>query len=118
MSEKFPGDRFINVTDISLTTLISKAYEMSEPLGLGYFHYVPGPLDAATVGELVDTMSKQLLESKVTRFDYLHGRSMKFTVWQGNDGQRYIRRQWYDHSAEAAEHLVYLCKQAMEVGNG
>jgi hypothetical protein len=89
------GDEcFIKVSRDRLPDAIKKAFELSQPQGLGFLHHREGPLEEETVQEIIARGHSRLLAD----MDYVHGRSCKFHVRKADeDGFMLIEPRWYDH---------------------
>ena len=86
-------DSMIDVTDCKLTDIAKAAYDLSEPVGMGFLHYEPGSLTDEEAESLVTDNARCPLS-----LDYVKGRCCKLTVF-AHDGRRYIPDNWYDHTA-------------------
>jgi hypothetical protein len=58
----------INISDMNKAEVLAKLYNASQPLGMGFLHFTPEPMELDE--------AQQLLEEG-TYFDYLKGRVMK-----------------------------------------
>ena len=93
----------IDVTGCDLRELVKAAYDLSRPQGMGYLHYVEGPLDEASVDEIV---SRESPRGHVRlSMDYVKGRAVKLTVFK-DDEKLVIRSNWFDHSDELLNALL------------
>lgn len=81
--------------DVDLRVLVNKAYDLSNPQGMGIFHYTSKPLTE----EETDTIVNREFHSSfnVISMDYIKGRSLKFHVRRDEEGM-YVGPNWYDHS--------------------
>lgn len=61
----------VNIAGISKAKVLKALYDKAHPLGLGFLHYVPGPM---AIEE-----AEQLVESTLY-FDYVHGRVVKVDI--------------------------------------
>lgn len=98
----------IIVTEEDLPVLVSKAYELSSPQGMGFMHARDGDLDADTRDSILEE-GKEHPRNAVS-MDYVHGRSCKFRVQRNDDGQPVVRYPWYDHTRHQFDQLI----EAME----
>jgi hypothetical protein len=94
----------IEVTGCDLRLLIAKAYELSVPQGLGFLHATPGPLDEATIDEILERSKGDPIGP--VGMDYVNGRSIKLRVRE-RGGKLWIPARWYDHSENQ---LKALCE--------
>ena len=109
---KFNAEQFYQLKDdVDLVKLVQKVYSLSEPLGMGFLHYVEGPLDAETAETFVKT-SKAIKPYTVLNLEYVKGRSCKFHVYLGKDigspnaGGLYIHQYWNDHQPAHMRELL------------
>lgn len=96
----------IVVTEANLIELIKKAYELSVPLGMGFFHF--------TEGSLTDEEAKAMIVDDSfcpISLDYIRGRSCKMNVYK-KEGELIIRAPWYDHTTKALKELLTVCMPA------
>lgn len=88
---------------------IAKAYNLSQPQGMGYLHFQPGvmPEDAAKV------MAEEAEKKGEIYFDYLAGRAMKIGFKRYEDGWQcnIADGHWFDHSASAVEEFRKECER-------
>jgi hypothetical protein len=86
--------------DTNLVTFVQTVYKMSQPVGMGFLHYVDEPLSESDATSLID-----LTEKRPIQMDYVKGRCCKMTVYKDEDGL-FIRDYWGDHSIEQLEYLL------------
>lgn len=106
-------EKFIDITGCDLRELIRAAYDLSKPVGLGFFHFQEGPIPEGVMDLLMEQDSGM---SVVLNMDYVLGRQVKMTVWRGmeDDGYRedwlpgrlYIRDEWFDHTPAHLDALL------------
>ena len=85
----------IEVTGVDLRELVRAAYDLSRPQGLGFLHFQQGSL----TDEEVDALVKPPPYGRtLVSLDYVKGRACKFAVWADENGKRWIRGDWYDHT--------------------
>ncbi len=94
----------IEVTHCKLTDIAKAAYDLSEPVGLGFLHYKEGSLTDEEAEALVAANEYTPLS-----LDYVKGRCCKLTVW-ANGGRLYISDSWYDHTPEQLQTLLERIK--------
>ena len=95
-------ENMIEVTEASLTEMAKAAYELSVPRGLGFIHARDGGLSDEDAANCVDESNERF----PLKMDYVHGRSCKFRVSQDDEGRRWIRGQWYDHTPDHLQELL------------
>ena len=107
-------DNMVPITGYDWEQFIQDCYAMSVPVGLGHLHHKPGPLDDATLSDIVryGTPHGQHTGSNhmAMRMDYVQGRAVKMNVYMHDDeplpGEDtthtgyYIDNSWHDHSDE------------------
>jgi hypothetical protein len=86
--------------DTNLVKFVQTVYIMSQPVGMGYMHYVDEPLSELDAIGLINMHAKRPIQ-----MDYVKGRCCKMTVHKDEDGL-FIRDYWGDHSIEQLEHLL------------
>lgn len=86
--------------DADLVAIVQHAYDLSKPQGMGYMHFVEGPLPLEEAKEYV-RMNGEIAIS----LDYIRGRACKLVVFRDEDGL-WMRGDWFDHSDEALQELV------------
>ena len=85
----------IDITGIDLRKLVKEAYNLSQPQGLGFIHFQPGPLPEEDVNEILSRFEDD--ERYAVSMDYVRGRAVKLHVWQEGD-RLFTDARWYDHS--------------------
>ena len=81
-----------------LPLLVREVYERSEPAGMGFLHYKPGPLPQELLEAILSNPDR-------IHMDYVLGRACKMTVRR--DGDRYyIANYWPDHSPSEFAQLL------------
>jgi hypothetical protein len=88
----------IDITDVNLVELVKKVYSLSQPQGMGFFHFVIRPLTDKEASGLIDPKFG-------INMDYVHGRSCKFFA-RYKDGRLLIQESWYDHTDEQFQALL------------
>ena len=120
---KFQADgdesEVVDLTGADLLVMVQKAYDLSVPQGMGFLHY----LDGHTIN---DEQADMLLEAQrgsmdAFRLDYVHGRSVKLTVYRAEilaeapEGiTMFMHPDWYDHSEAQLEALLEACMPKKE----
>jgi hypothetical protein len=89
---------YVDITEADQRQLARLAYAASRPQGMGMLHYREGELDEETLTQIMEVADKY--HEGAIDLDYVHGRACKLRV-RRYDGKRYVRLDWYDHSAEA-----------------
>lgn len=111
-SERGGHRRVFDVTHVDLVSLLTEAYAVSRPQGAGFLHYREGPLDPEEASGIVESQAEarrnsgrqEMFTYPVLVVDYLHGRSVKLWVWEGDPErlppgvERYMNLDWFDHS--------------------
>lgn len=83
-----------------LVALVKKAYELSDPKGMGHFHFQEGGLST-------EDALMYLRENRHTaaHADYIKGRAVKLTVLK-NEGRLLMPPRWFDHSSDQYRELL------------
>lgn len=86
---------YIEIPADKLREAIKAAYDLSQPIGLGFLHAKGGELDEESVDEIISRERGWIVAS----MDYVHGRQCKFHVYsdEGNPPRYFVRHYWYDH---------------------
>jgi len=92
---------YIEITGCNLVELVKKAYELSEPRGLGFLHAQPGGLSDEDAQQLVNEKRPHTPVS----LDYVKGRCVKFSVYREGD-KLFTNKRWYDHSEQDLRELL------------
>jgi len=100
-----PGE--IEITGVNLKTLVKIAYGLSQPQGLGHFHYQKGDLSDEDIEAIVKG-GEEDLEFIAVSMDYVKGRAVKLTV-RRDDGRLSIPNKWFDHTDAQLRDLLTLC---------
>ena len=91
----------IEITRCDLVKLAIKAYELSDPQGMGVMHYKPEPLTEEDARSLIsndDPWSPLMM-------DYVRGRAVKLTVIR-KDKKLFLEDLWYDHTDRQYKELL------------
>ncbi len=91
----------IEITGVNLVELVKRAYDLSNPQGLGFIHYKDGGLSDEQANSLIDENDRYPVS-----LDYVCGRACKLDVFKSDDERLYIRNKWYDHSAQQLKDLL------------
>jgi hypothetical protein len=102
-------ENMIDVTDIDLRALVKNAYAYSRPQGLGFLHSQSGPLDEATVDEILACGCEQY----PVDMDYIKGRAVKLTVFN-KGGKLWITDRWYDHTEHQLKDMLQACRSGVD----
>jgi hypothetical protein len=86
-------DKMIEITGVDLRELVKAAYDLSQPQGLGFIHYIPGPLSDKEADEIIKSSERGEI---AVCMDYVKGRAVKMAARQ-KDGKLYIDNSWFDH---------------------
>lgn len=92
----------VDITGCDLVALFKRAYECSVPQGLGHLHYRNGTLPDETLADILARLKK---DGGVS-LDYVHGRAVKFHVFE-RDGRLYTYSRWYDHQDYQLADVLY-----------
>lgn len=103
----FDPEYHIDLTNTNLVALVKKAYELSAPQGLGFFHAKPGGLTDDEAKNLISDTGRYAVS-----MDYINGRSVKLRVSRDKDGRLYMSKSWYDHSDRQMKELLDSSKAA------
>lgn len=97
-------ENMIEITGIDLKKLVQEVYDLSRPVGMGFFHFTPEPL---TDAEINDVLAHSIVSGGkcVLHLDYVKGRACKFGVWK-YENRLYIHDHWYDHTDSELEILL------------
>lgn len=82
----------IDITKVDLKELIRHAYDLSNPQGMGFMHYRPGPIPE----ELVEDILKDTSSYCALSMDYVMGRAVKLSVHKDGD-KLSLPDKWFDH---------------------
>lgn len=93
----------IEITGVDLRELVKKAYDLSEPRGMGMLHFEAGPLPESSVDDILARGTDKIPVS----MDYVKGRAVKLTVWHFDD-KLYLQNSWFDHSESDLLRLLSL----------
>lgn len=93
----------IKITGLDLTKFVQKVYELSKPQGLGILHFQEGGLSEEDAKAIINREGKA--DRIAVSMDYVQGRACKMTVFR-EDGDLFIRPNWYDHSRSQLEELL------------
>jgi len=102
------------IAEYQLVAFIQKAYELSDPQGMGRFHYVPGPLSFEDARQII--YEAQTSDRRGIHMDYVKGRAVKLRIKQDVGGY-YVEDEtanpnaWYDHTAEQWRELMNTLKE-------
>lgn len=93
----------VTITRDSLPKVIAKAYELSQPQGMGFLHAMGGEIPSDVLHEiLVRTDSTDHPFRKAVSMDYVQGRAIKLRIHFDPDSGTYYLEDtgngWYDHS--------------------
>lgn len=88
----------INITGLSKAAVLKALYDNAKPLGMGFLHYNPKPMELAEAEEL-------LIHSHY--FDYVHGRVMKVDLKYDTFNPWLYDR---DNGEGAAERVITLLR--------
>jgi hypothetical protein len=107
MNEYTPAPR-IKVSRASLPAVIAKAYELSQPQGLGFLHAQPGGIPTDKLAEILarsDGASITFL--KGVGLDYVQGRAVKLHIHYDEAEGHYVEDngRWFDHSESQWQEL-------------
>jgi hypothetical protein len=92
----------IEITGVDLKAFAKKVYELSQPRGLGFLHFKPGPLSDDEVRPLLSDGHTAL------NMDYVKGRGCKMHVFR-DAGKLFITSPWFDHTDEELHKLLTEC---------
>jgi len=104
---------YIEIKKEQLSKLISAAYDLSVPVGMGFLHYQEGPLPEYALNDILNKFELGLIKvdqesdypSVVLNLDYVFGRQVKLSVLS-QGGKILIDNSWYDHSDEVFQQLL------------
>lgn len=96
----------IEITGVDLKKFVQKAYELSQPQGLGFLHYEKGALTDDEAQGIIDSSRPD--GRNAVSMDYVKGRSIKMHVSR-DDGKLFIYNNWYDHSPHQLKELLIHC---------
>lgn len=86
--------------------VIAKAYELSRPQGMGFYHFTPGPLPEDQIDQIAGDSSQSV------NLDYVNGRAVKLYLKYDRVTQdfQFDRDNWYDHFPAEFEALCACMK--------
>lgn len=95
----------VTITRDNLPKVIAKAYELSQPQGMGFLHAKPGDIPDDVLQQILDRSdSAQFDMNRGVRLDYVQGRAIKLGIhFDADAGSYYLEdtgHGWYDHSDE------------------
>lgn len=95
----------VTITRDNLPKVIAKAYELSQPQGMGFLHAKPGEIPDDVLQQiLVRSDAGDNQHRKAIRLDYVQGRAIKLGIhFDADAGSYYLEdtgHGWYDHSDE------------------
>lgn len=92
-----------------LKEAVKKAYELSQPVGMGILHYREGPLTDEEAQGLIDLCKGSHM--KLVRMDYVHGRCCKLTIYRHptDESLALIVAYWQDHTDSQLAELLTTC---------
>ena len=95
----------VTITRDNLPKVIAKAYELSQPQGMGFLHAKPGEIPDDVLQQiLVRSDAGDNQYRKAIRLDYVQGRAIKLGIhFDADAGSYYLEdtgHGWYDHSDE------------------
>lgn len=95
----------VTITRDNLPKVIAKAYELSQPQGIGFLHAKPGDIPADVLQQILDRTDEAKTDwGKLIRLDYVQGRAIKLGIHFDVDAGSYYLEDtgngWYDHSDE------------------
>ena len=98
---------YLDLTGVDLIKLVQEAYNLSDPVGMGFLHFVPGPLSDEEAKAILLAERERSQGSCVFHLDYVKGRCCKFGVWVDSaTGKLYTQDSWYDHTPEQLTTLL------------
>lgn len=102
----------IKITREQLPHVISKAFDLSQPQGMGYLHYKPGPIPEDTLDRILERTDNNEGYRKGVSLDYVEGRAVKLYIPYEPEYGYYMEDdgRWFDHSNEAWEELTTFIK--------
>jgi hypothetical protein len=100
----------IDITGTDLRKFIAKAYDLSQPQGMGCLHFQDGAIPEEMIDKILDVKSSHC----VAGMDYVLGRAVKMSVYK-KGGRLLIGDNWYDHNP--AQLQILLCAEGV-VYNG
>lgn len=95
----------LEITGCDLYQLIRKAYELSQPQGLGFLHFRK---DHVLSDDEIKPFIHHDTDNLAVYIDYLHGRAVKLTVYRHNYGEGdrlFLDNTWYDHTEDQLTEL-------------
>lgn len=104
-----------NVPKEKLGAVISAAYDLSRPQGLGFLHAKQGELSGAEVVAIIGSTTNDSDGAEVRHYDrmipmdYVNGRAVKMTIRFDGDGWYIEGPRWYDHTEDDLLELVKVC---------
>lgn len=106
----------IAITRDNLPKVIAKAYDLSQPQGMGFLQAQPGAIPHDVLQRMLDH-SDSIADSewrKGISMDYVQGRAVKLHIhFDTAAGTYYLEdtgRNWYDHSDEQWAELLTFAR--------
>lgn len=100
----------ISISRENLPKVIAKAFELSQPQGMGFLHFRAGRMPDEVLQQILDRSdSARSTYLRRVALDYVEGRAVKLCIhFDEGAGCYYLEDtgRWYDHSSEAWAELV------------
>jgi len=103
-------ENMINVTHLDTRKLIKSVYEISVPVGMGFLQAVGGSLSDEDTDAIIADGGTRFFNGQrcIVSMDYIYGRQCKFGIFEDEQGERWIRNEWYDHTPTQLEKLLEM----------
>jgi hypothetical protein len=102
------SESIVRIPHFLLVEFIQKAYDLSQPQGMGLLHFRPGSLSQ---DEALQIIHKG--DGRTIHMDYVHGRAVKLTI-PHDIGGHYIKfrdtNPWYDHTPQQFNELLRVLR--------
>ncbi len=98
----------IAISRENLPKVIAKAFDLSNPQGMGYLHFKPGGIPEDELNRILARADEtENPYRKNVRLDYVQGRAVKLSIdYEEGSQQWYLEGDsWYDHGTAAWEEL-------------
>lgn len=106
----------ITITRSDLPKVITKAYELSQPQGMGFLQAIHGPIPDQVLQQILDRVDNAPMPYlKRVGMDYVQGRAIKLCIpFDAEAGTYYLEdtgNGWYDHSPDQWAELLAFARE-------
>lgn len=95
----------VTITRANLPKVIAKAYDLSQPQGMGFLHAKAGGIPDEVLQQILDRSDNAKFDmNRDVRLDYVQGRAIKLGIGFDAEARTFYLEDrgsgWYDHSDE------------------